>query len=228
MSFLSKPYDRLILVDLICHGVPSPEVWQYYISYRSGRDADGQKPACINLRSKETGWPGYSIRFDYPNGQFYSALNSRDPYLRSFVGNLSLRSSCYHCQFKGTARRSDFTLGDYWGVWSQLPEYNDGKGTSLILVHSEKANAIWNDLSSALRFTKVDTDRALKENPSALTAPAYDQTRVSFFSRHCQQTTSTTPRLKEAGARPRDPRPIVKKASVLQRAVRKIRRIING
>ena len=93
VAFLGKSYEKLILTDLICHGVPSPKVWERYIRYRSQQDTRGETPSAINLRSKETGWPGYSIRFDYADGQHYSAPNSHDPYLRGFVQNLYLRPS---------------------------------------------------------------------------------------------------------------------------------------
>lgn len=220
MSFLGNPHEKLILVDLICHGVPSPAVWQHYIGYRKKRDADGQNPVRINLRSKESGWPGYSIRFEYPDGRCYSALNSRDPYLRGFVGNLYLRPSCYHCQFKGITRQSDFTLGDYWGVWSQLPEFHDEKGTSMVLLHSDKALGIWKELSADLRLCELDPARALQENPSALRASVCSQARSEFFSRYAlEDFTDLVETLY--------PYPVVKAPSLLQRIAKRIHRILN-
>lgn len=184
VSFLGRDYDRLILVDLICHGVPSPKVWSYYIRYRSDMDADGAKPLRVNLRSKETGWPGYSIRFDYPDGIHYSALNSQDPFLRGFVGNLYLRKSCYDCQFKGVVRQSDFTLGDYWGVWNQIPELHDHKGTSLVLLHTEKAGTIWRQIAGEMQYVETDSLTALIDNPSALVSSTLQGNRELFFLRY--------------------------------------------
>jgi ferredoxin len=191
VSFLGKVYEKLILVDLICHGVPSPKVWQHYVDYRSARDASGQRPSHINLRSKETGWPGYSIRFDYPDGRHYAAPNSQDPYLRGFVGNLYLRPSCYDCRFKGVTRQSDFTLGDYWGVWSQHPELHDEKGTSLVLLHTSKAKQLWGALSGELLFSKVNPVAALKDNPSAIVSSPLPDARVSFFDRYGREDFSS-------------------------------------
>ena len=181
-AYLGKDYEKLLLVDLICHGVPSPKVWQHYIAYRSIQDAQGEKPTAINLRSKETGWPRYSIRFDYPGGQLYSAYNFQDPYLRGFVGNLYLRPSCYDCRFKGSTRISDFTLGDYWGVWEQKPEYHDEKGTSLVLLHTEKAKQCWEQIAGQLKAEQVDTQEALKDNPSALESSERPNAREIFFA----------------------------------------------
>lgn len=222
LAYLGKDYEKLVLVDLICHGVPSPKLWQHYIDYRSIQDACGQKPCAINLRSKETGWPGYSIRFTYPDGQVYSTLNSQDPYLRGFVGNLYLRPSCYNCHFKGSVRDSDFTLGDYWGVWGQLPEYHDGKGTSLVLLHTPKAKQLWEKLAGQMRFSEVEVSAALTENPSALVSSAQTEKREAFFARYEQEDFHEL--ISELLPKPKAPA----KRSFVKRAVSKLYRIIKG
>ena len=187
IAYLGKEYKKLILVDLVCHGVPSPAVWSRYLDYRSENDASGAAPSSINLRSKETGWPGYSIRFDYGSGQHYTAKNGEDPFLRCFVGNLCLRPSCYSCQFKGISRCSDFTLGDYWGVWSQLPEYNDGKGTSIVLIHSEKGREIWSEISTQMQSQQVDAVHCMDENISAIQSSKPSPMRSAFMQRYFKE-----------------------------------------
>lgn len=186
-DFLGKEYERLVLVDLVCHGVPSPAVWSQYIDYRSKMDASGAAPTTINLRSKETGWPGYSAYFGYENGAHYSAKCTEDPFLRCFVGNLCLRPSCYECRFKGISRASDFTLGDYWGVWSQLPDYNDGKGTSIVLIHSEKGRKIWPELEGQMRLQQVDAAHCMDENESALVSAVLSENRTEFMMRYASE-----------------------------------------
>lgn len=182
-SFLKKNYENLILVDLICHGVPSPAVWAYYVAYRSQRDNNGAAPTSINMRCKNTGWPQYSVCFNYNNEFHYTASNTQDPFLRCFIANLCLRPSCYNCAYKGTSRISDFTLGDYWGVWNQLPEYHDEQGTSLVLLHTEKAHKIWETLSP-LHYQEVDIDKALEENPSALVSSNLPHHREYFMTHY--------------------------------------------
>lgn len=186
-AFLGREYEKLILVDLVCHGVPAPSVWERYIDYRRETDAPDSELVSINLRSKETGWPGYSVRFDYQNGTHYSAKSSEDPFMRCFVGNLCLRPSCYDCQFKGISRASDFTLGDYWGVWSQLPEFNDGKGTSIVLVHSEKGRKTWSEIKSQMQSQQVDAAHCMDENPSAIQSSQMPPARSSFMERYMNE-----------------------------------------
>ena len=218
VAFLGKEYEKLILVDLICHGVPSPKVWAHYIRYRSQQDAQGNVPSAINLRSKETGWPGYSIRIDYPEGDIYSSPNSQDPYLRGFVGNLYLRPSRYNCHFKGSIRQSDFTLGDYWGVWDQLPEYHDGKGTSLILLHTKKAKQLWDEVSQYMCVSAVNITAALTENPSATVSSPLPERRSEFFVRYENEDF-------QALVEELLPKPVVVRPSFLKRILRKIKQL---
>ncbi len=220
-SYLGREEERLILVDLICHGVPSPKVWQHYVDYRSKQDADGQRPAQINLRSKVTGWPRYSIRFEYPSSAVYAAPNGEDPYLKGFIADLYLRPSCYECAFKGVTRASDFTLGDYWGVWGQLPEYHDGKGTSLVFVHTEKAKKIWAELAPRMKYCEVDASAAITGNPSAVTSSPPNEKRAQFFQQY--QAADFAALVEELC-----PPPVERKPSLLRRIVRKVRHMLKG
>lgn len=222
-TFLGKAYERLLTVDLVCHGVPSPAVWARYVQYRSEQDANGEFPFAINLRSKETGWAGYSIRFDYASGKTYSMPNGKDPYLRCFVKDLCLRPSCYACKFKGVSRSSDFTLGDYWGVWSQKPELNDNKGTSIVLLHSEKAKAIWQQITPHMKAEPVEVERCFAENPAALCAAKAPEGRSAFLSRYQTEDFSTL--VDELAPIPAPQKARSGVASLLHRAASKAKRM---
>lgn len=221
-AYLKKPWERLILVDVICHGVPSPKVWEHYIAYRRNQDAPDSCVQAINLRSKETGWPGYSIRFAYENGTVYSAKNNEDPFLRGFVGDYYLRPSCYECGFKGISRSCDFTLADYWGVWNQLPEYHDGRGTSLVLLHSPKAHEIWTEIQSDLRCREQNPQEAVQENPSALTASRKPGNRAAFWERYEKEDFQTL--ITELLPPPPPPT----RQTLLRRGLKKLKHLMNG
>ena len=184
-AYLGRDYPKLILVDMICHGVPSPLVWQRYLDYRAKRDAKGKKIVCINQRDKVSGWSKYrySLRIDYANGSTYCVLQGEDPFMRGFVNNLFLRPSCAQCQFKGTYRCSDITLGDYWGVWEQHPEFDDDKGISLVLVNTEKGAQLWNAIQEELIIIPASSRDALEKNPSAIYGSTPHPKRNEFFER---------------------------------------------
>ncbi len=184
-AFLEKDEPNLLLVDLVCHGAPSPAVWAQYVSWRSEQIADGHRPISVNLRSKDSGWTTYSVDIRWPYGRNYLAVNREDPFIRAFVGDLCLRPSCHRCSSKGLNRCSDFTLGDYWGVWDQLPAMNDNRGTSIVLVHSHKAKVLWDKLSPNMTVREVDVRRCMDQNPLALQSAKYDaENRNSFMHRY--------------------------------------------
>lgn len=169
-SFLRRDYDNLICVDFVCHGVPSPMAWKEYVKYRSQIDASGQLPEKINLRSKKSGWSRYrySNLYEYPDGNVYTALSGNDLYMKLFVGDYISRESCSNCQFKGYSRVSDITLGDFWGIWDIDPEMDDDKGTSLVLVQSEKGRKIFSEITDRICSKEMTLQQASMQNPSLI------------------------------------------------------------
>lgn len=182
-AFLGKEYENLMLVDLICHGVPSPKVWQTYIDYRAGKENGGKRPVKINMRSKASGWSRYSTEFDYGNGKITRSQNSQDPFIRAFVGNICLRSSCSECLAKGTERCTDLTLGDYWGIWSQHPEFNDEKGASIVFVHSAKGMVALNRMKGQTEWLEISTEDAYRENVSMVSSSKSHEKRKEFLDK---------------------------------------------
>ena len=178
-----KEYENLMLVDLICHGVPSPKVWQTYIDYRAGKENGGKRPVKINMRSKTSGWSRYSTEFDYGNGRITRIQNSQDPYIRAFIGNICLRDSCSECLVKGVERCTDLTLGDYWGIWNQHPEFNDEKGTSIVFTHSEKGKNALKRLKEQTEWFEIDTEDGYRENVSMVLSSQPHQKRKEFLDR---------------------------------------------
>lgn len=169
-AFLRKKYNNLFCIDFVCHGVPSPMAWKAYVEYRAKQDANGELPKTINLRSKKTGWSRYQYSnvFEYENGKQHSISSSDSLFMKLFVGDYISRPSCENCKFKGYNRVSDITLGDFWGIWDIDPEMDDNKGTSVVLIQSEKGQALWNEISGKIKFKEVSLEQASRQNPSML------------------------------------------------------------
>lgn len=135
-SYLKKDYEQLLTIDVLCHGVPSPKVWEIYINEQG--ETHESKITKICFRDKSTGWKGYSVKLNFENGTEYSQVFNQDAFMRLFLSNVCLRPSCHDCLFKGFPRVSDITLGDCWGVEKHFPEMDDNKGTSVVIVNSQK------------------------------------------------------------------------------------------
>ena len=165
-AYLRKDYINLLLVDLVCHSVPSPLAWEKYLHYISG----GKPLAHVNLRCKDTGWSRYrySNRFDFSDGTSSLDRSGESLYMKLFGSGLVTRPACANCPAKGYARVSDLTLGDFWGIWNSHPELDDDRGVSLVLAQTEKG------LAALARLQKqaVTLEEAGRENPAIFRAAA--------------------------------------------------------
>ncbi len=178
-SFLGRAYDNLITVDFICHGVPSPEVWRSYLAnLNSSSDI-----TAVNFRNKDEGWLKFSLKIDFNNGDIYRKNQFDDLYMKGFLQNIYLRPSCYDCKFKGIKRQSDITLADFWGIQENYPDMFDDKGTSLLLVNSQKGNEIWKNINSKFTFISVDFEKALCNNSNAFKSVDIPVKRQLFFEK---------------------------------------------
>ena len=171
-AFLPKDYVNLITVDFVCHSVPAPMAWREYVAFRAKLDNGGQLPERINLRSKDTGWSRYrySNLFAYAHGQAHSIVSGESLYMKLFGGGYISRESCENCRFKGYSRVSDLTLGDFWGIWDIHPDMDDDKGTSLVLVQSERGAAVLEGLREKLVIEPVTLEEASRQNPAIVKA----------------------------------------------------------
>lgn len=169
-AFLRKDYENLITVDFVCHSVPAPMAWREYVRYRTAQDNNGKKPNAVNLRSKLSGWTNYqySNLFTYADGHTHAAKSGESLYMKLFVGGYINRESCANCQFKGYIRVSDLTLGDFWGIWDIAPEMDDNKGTSEVLVQSERGAALLQSISAQLVVKPVTLEEASSQNQAML------------------------------------------------------------
>lgn len=164
-AYLQRDYDNLILQDIICHGVPSPDVWQKYLKFRQKKTMSTMQK--IFFRNKQYGWKKFSLLLDFADGTEYVCPVLDDVYMISFLSNLTLRPSCYDCHSKSLERESDITLADFWGIDSICSELNDDKGVSLVFVNSPKGEKIFEEIKEMITFEQVDIDEAVKYNPSA-------------------------------------------------------------
>ena len=150
-AYLGKDYENLILQDIICHGVPSPKVWKAYL------DSKKQKINSVNFRNKEkSSWENYQMKITYENDVEYIDRKI-NPYMILFLKNSSLRESCYNCKFKKENRESEID-----------ETMNDGKGTSLLLINSEKGNKLLEEISDKIVKKEVDFKTAIENNLSMI------------------------------------------------------------
>lgn len=160
-SFVGKKLrEKLILVDIVCHGVPSPYIWRDYISYLEKKE--GAEINCVNFRDKQRyGWTDHKETYNFFNNK--SKMGSKFTYL--FYQHIMFRKSCGICYFTNTKRPSDITIADYWGWEKTDTEFNkDDKGVSLIFVNTEKGIEIFNTIKNCMNIIPVKLEDCLQPN----------------------------------------------------------------
>ena len=168
-SYLGKKYSNLLLVDFICHGAPSPMVWEKYIGDQEKRRES--RVTSVNFRSKKLGWRLFSMELMFENGTESSTSLTKDDYMRGFLGDLYLRKSCYACSFKDSNYHSDLTIGDFFAVNRAMPEIDHDEGTSLVIAHTEQGIMALDAESEKMYCWELDSSY-LSYNGAYFSSPA--------------------------------------------------------
>lgn len=169
-NFLGKKhYENLITCDFICRGVNSPKVFLKYMEMLEHQY--GAKATKIKFKAKEWGWHRFSMRVNFANGKEYCKDRYHDLFFIGYLqsGNFA-RPSCYNCHFKGFPQKADITLADFWGIERIDSSMDQDKGTSLVMINSDKGLALFNEIKSKIEwreFTMKDAktgNRAIDES----------------------------------------------------------------
>ena len=186
-NYLRRDYDNLITVDLICHGVPSPMIFEDYKKYI----AESQKMTItdVKFRCKKSSWIFYNMTVTghverEREKKIYIGRYYEDPYIRGFLNDIFLRPSCSLCKFTSVKRIADFTIADWWGYDKLKNESRDfeRKGVSLLYCNSIKATTLFsNKISKKFIFRKRNLAESLMTNNS-LKRPFHNELgRKSFW-----------------------------------------------
>lgn len=169
--------ENLFCVDLICHGTPSPKLWWAYANeFERKRNATLKS---VSFRCKEETWRNVGLRLNADTQKLLVPAEN-DPYMKLFLSDYSLRPSCYACASK-TFRLSDMTIGDFWGIENVLPELDDGKGTSVVLIRTEKGRRMFDDIRERLRYAETFYQDAVRWNPCEYKSVDCPARRGEFF-----------------------------------------------
>ena len=192
--FLAKEYENLLTVDLVCHGVPSPEIWRQYLHETIARKGfkhtnselrSTSQITGINFRDKTTGWQHFSLRFilrretgaGLPETADVSRIHYKDPFFYCFLSHVTERYSCYACPAKELKSGSDITLGDFWGFRGTKDFPDDNNGISLLLINTDQGSKyITGTLRSEQSYEKV-----IKQNPMITASLIKDPRRDTFY-----------------------------------------------
>lgn len=162
-TFLRKDYERLVLVDFVCHGVASPLFHKKYLDYI--QEQNKAKLVRFKAKNKELGWRNLTKRFDFQEKKTLYVKVGDDVFSTFYHSDMIYRLSCYNCHFSGSRRVSDLTLFDFWGVEKSHPQLDNDTGTSAILVNTDKGKDLWGMASRRMVFEKARWEEMAPYNP---------------------------------------------------------------
>ena len=176
-SYLGKDYDNLITCDIVCHGVPSPKVFNDYYNFMKKKYKSSI--TSFNFRDKSNGWKTGTLKITFNEGKEYSEIWNRDKYYRLFFSHRILRPSCHECRFTKLDRESDISIADFWGIENCKPNMFDNKGTSLVLLNTKKGIELFNNIKEKVIFEECKLEEVMQPNLKKPAVPSSD--RKKFF-----------------------------------------------
>lgn len=146
----STSTQNLLTCDIVCHGCPSNKLYKDYLIYQEKKHKT--RIESIDFRNKrDFGWKTHIETLYTKKGMIHS-----DVWVRIFYSHLGLRNSCFDCEYKRKERVGDISLGDCWNIEKTDSIFNDDKGTSLILVNTDKGNRIMEEIKHFFILKNID------------------------------------------------------------------------
>lgn len=148
--------SKVFFVDVVCHGVPSPKVWQDYLKFVNKKNKKIKK---VEFRDKDKfGWASHYESVTYQDGQYFSS----NVFTTLFYSHLILRKDCFSCPYRHVYHHSDVTIADCWGIKQNNPEFDDDKGVSLVILNSEKGRNLFESVKNDLNVLQININDFLQ------------------------------------------------------------------
>ena len=174
----------LTTVDIVCHGTPSVKVFEKYIA-----EIEKDKSAHVlstRFRDKRNGWRLYSMTSSLNTISGYCFQISEtlrdNKFMRVFLQNICLNTSCAECKYGILPRIADITLGDYWNIAGVHPELDDYKGTSVVLLNTTPGSMLFESVANNVVQCESKVEYALAGNPCIVRSSKPHPKRAEFFA----------------------------------------------
>lgn len=184
--FLRKDFENLITSDLICHGTPSPKIFQNTVNHIEKKlDADFVDYSFRDKRIRGWSCSSSSSYKIHTTGKLKYLNYNKDmeAYFKAFISGHLMRMNCYQCPFANTHRCGDITLADFWGVREYMPDFPSiHRGVSLFLVNSEKGKTLLDEVKGQFILRSIPMNIAVETNANLLhPTPFTDEREKSYL-----------------------------------------------
>ncbi len=152
-KILSKKSVRkdAVIVDLICHGVPSYHLWDKYLSDIDKKCGTGKNPE-VSFRSEDGEWRKRLLQIE-GNGKLHKQVERKDDFYAFFRRGLCDMATCFDCPYRERSG-ADLRIGDYWGN----KFINDKQGVSMVIANTDAGNKLARGLENVCNVEEQNLD----------------------------------------------------------------------
>lgn len=189
--YLEKEDTSLLYtVDIICHGVPSAKLFQDYIETIEGKQKGKITAFCFRDKNWGLGYNAKYTRVDAQGNEKQKKISSdSSSYYSFFLGAETHRQCCYSCKYAGCSRTGDITIGDYWCMEKEHPEYTKEQGgelsvadgVSCILVNTLQGEKLVDLYTTGLKCKKSELAKVMKWNHQLMSPSKHTEKRKQII-----------------------------------------------
>ncbi len=180
LKFIGEKNEKLITVDVTCHSVPSPKFYLLYKDYIKKKLRNEEVNEIIFRDKSKYGYQ-YSVMTSKSNNFVISNGMESDPFLRGFFEDLTVRPSCYSCQFKKVYPESDFRIWDCFFAENYVKKMGDNLGTTRLLVNTSNGAKIFEKIRNKFECVEVPVNKLILDVKELTISTRKPQKRDVFF-----------------------------------------------
>lgn len=173
--YLHAEYERLLCVDLICNGVPSPGVFHHCLRILERKG----KIEHFNFRDKRRGWHNSMVSYVRGGEKIYETFGE-NLFTSLYFRDLITRPVCAVCPYANLNRPGDITIGDFWGIEKVNPRFDDTRGVSLCILNNAKGQAFFEAVIDGCDYFECRTKDDFLQ-PRLVSPPMPSPGRGRFF-----------------------------------------------
>lgn len=161
-NYLGKDYEELLLVDLVCHGVPSQKLFDKYLTWLKKKN--NSSIIEYEFRSKEKKSWGLNLKVKFESGKERYIPANLDPYYKSFLNGSTYRECCYNCKYAKIERVGDITIADYWGIKKEHPDFYDKNGVSAVIINTNAGFKAFENIKDKVEYRDTEIEKIIAKN----------------------------------------------------------------
>ena len=161
-NYLGKDYEDLLLVDLVCHGVPSQKLFDKYLTWLKKKN--NSSIVEYEFRSKEKNSWGLNLKVKFESGKERCIPANLDPYYKAFLNGSTYRECCYNCKYAKIERVGDITIADYWGIEKEHPDFYDKNGVSAVIINTNSGFKVFENIKDEVEHIDTEIEKVKNRN----------------------------------------------------------------